>query len=800
MDTTHCHVCGTGGEALFSEQNNPHEVLRCGRDCQRDYHGLLDAPIKVMPNPKAHSLLFRSTAFYRDSAALLRSLKRDDVFAFLSLSHYGQQAAVNPILFKAEGDWNRIAQYMGLIPNFSRMMDPHDHYDIWDKFFASMLELAPGFGAPFTDRSGKHVITSKADMLRYYPEMRPYLEMKDKVLFVRLYISAIQSAILSVPHSLDASTAGWRGYSPITVPNSLSQDLMRYQTGERITNWGLGSVSLHHALSSGFANLDKACCMMFIHFPAGFPIMMLTSDKDDKAFPSIPTPWRQMEILLPAGTIFQIGAPMGRLAYQPYNKGGGTQTYHVETREVWIVGLAHNKGYVDKAKRFRIVSSPQKTKKKKKTNTRRAREARLKRLIITGYHQTSAAAAQNIVATQVMFMGKTGYAGGGIYFASDPRATQRKAVSKGVILKASVLLGKSKTIYAADGNITFESLRKEGYDSIFLLLPSGPEYVVYNSDQVRNITIYTGDPNSGVGLRLLEATAAPFAYRQHAFYRASMERLQWLKANDIFAYLCLAHYGNSTVINRVMFDLRGDWEAPITDAMLPFLKEDSYQTYFAYFIERITVPTPLTDPSGTQVVSNESLLMHYYPAVLPYLMLLDPVRFVRLYMSAIQSAILGVAIGNNPPMTWSWRGYKAIASSGRSLAMNPSAYKQGETVTNWGLTSISLEEKVAVSFSGFAESCCMMVVLVPSSFPIFLFSADQTDTAFPALPTPFREVEVLLPAGTRFRIGKNLGKRRYEPSPGIVYMIDTIEVMVLDVVPVRGYITPQKRAAWVASQ
>jgi hypothetical protein len=797
MDVSHCHVCGNGNVSLFQEEDaNPHQVVLCGEDCQRSYHGLATIAANPIVNPKAHSMAFRSSAFYRDSAKLLRSLKRDDVFAFLSLSHYGQQSAVNPILFKVEGNWKRMGQFMKLVPNFSRMLDPKDPYDIWDKFFASMLQLAPGFGAPFTDRSGKHVIVSKADLLRYYPEMRPYLEMRDKVLFVRLYISAIQSAILSVPHSLDTSVAGWRGYSPIQVPNSLSQNLMVYKTGDRITNWGLGSVSLHHALSSGFADLDKTCCMMFIHFPAGFPIFMLTSDKDDKQFPSIPTPWRQMEILLPAGTIFQIGNPMGKLLYQPYNKGG--KSFAIDTREVFIVGLDRNRGYIDKAKRLKIVGN---TGAKPVVHKGKGRKARLFKYVQTLYHQTSPEAAKNIIATQTMLPGKAGYAGAGIYFADNPQSTYWKAAGgKGVILQATVLLGNSKTIFAADKDITWQTLQddKSGpYDSVFLILGSGVEHVVYKSDQVRDIRLF--QPKINEDLRLVEAVVQTHFYRQQPFYHASAEHILFLKKHDIFAYLCLALYGFSPGINKVMFALKGNWSTAALGGPSA-LAYDVYANQFKHIIEP-QIAHPLTDKTGTQVINTREALVRYYPEIQPYLRITDSTLFSRLYMSAIRSAIMGTPRSRDPPLTYSWRGYKPVPIAG-SLALNPSAYKEGEIMINWGVTSVSVQENVAANFGGFDQACCMMVVLIPSEFPIFLLTSDETDATYPTLPTPYREIELLLPAGTRFRIGRHLGQKPYTPRAafGQQYMLDTIEVHVIGISKINSYIPSKKRAEWAAKQ
>jgi serine/threonine protein kinase len=128
------------------------------------------------------------------------------------------------------------------------------------------------------------------------------------------------------------------------------------------------------------------------------------------------------------------------------------------------------------------------------------RKERLKKYVKTLYHQTNAEAAKAIVASQHFRLGSTGYAGGGIYFTDSPEATEFKAHSKGVIIKADVFLGNSKTIYEKDTTITFEKLLREGVDSIFLIRPTGAEYVVYNSDQVKNVRYM--DENDVLNLEL----------------------------------------------------------------------------------------------------------------------------------------------------------------------------------------------------------------------------------------------------------------------------------------------------------
>lgn len=119
--------------------------------------------------------------------------------------------------------------------------------------------------------------------------------------------------------------------------------------------------------------------------------------------------------------------------------------------------------------------------------SKRNRQERLKKYVKTLYHQTSPEAAKAIIASQQFRLGASGYAGGGIYFTDDAETTNYKAHSKGVVIKADVLLGNAKTIYGKDESITFDKLLREGFDSIFLIRPTGAEYVVYNSDQVRNV-------------------------------------------------------------------------------------------------------------------------------------------------------------------------------------------------------------------------------------------------------------------------------------------------------------------------
>lgn len=106
----------------------------------------------------------------------------------------------------------------------------------------------------------------------------------------------------------------------------------------------------------------------------------------------------------------------------------------------------------------------------------------------TLYHQTSPQAAEAILASGRMRRGDAGLAGSGIYFAESPSETQQKAHQHGVVLQATVRLGRMKDVRSADSSATFASLQQEGFDSVRILgRPSGTEYVVYNYDQVTDI-------------------------------------------------------------------------------------------------------------------------------------------------------------------------------------------------------------------------------------------------------------------------------------------------------------------------
>lgn len=112
------------------------------------------------------------------------------------------------------------------------------------------------------------------------------------------------------------------------------------------------------------------------------------------------------------------------------------------------------------------------------------------------YHVTEH--GESIQAHGEMYRGGSGALGGGIYFASSAEEATRKAESKGWLVKAKVLTGKSKLVEVSFlKSITcffnkwnYSSLQRHGFDSVEAQgFKSGPEYIVYNKDQVEILEV-----------------------------------------------------------------------------------------------------------------------------------------------------------------------------------------------------------------------------------------------------------------------------------------------------------------------
>jgi len=120
---------------------------------------------------------------------------------------------------------------------------------------------------------------------------------------------------------------------------------------------------------------------------------------------------------------------------------------------------------------------------------------------VTLYHKTSEESGRKIAASKTMRPGSQGMFGAGIYFCRRPSDCDGKAHFKGVLIKATVQLGRSLVCRKPAPKLSMAAVRKN--DCISGFAPGGPggkrdarhcvsldEYVVYESWQVRRIEIH----------------------------------------------------------------------------------------------------------------------------------------------------------------------------------------------------------------------------------------------------------------------------------------------------------------------
>ena len=112
------------------------------------------------------------------------------------------------------------------------------------------------------------------------------------------------------------------------------------------------------------------------------------------------------------------------------------------------------------------------------------------------YHVTDAPSARAIEESGVMLRGRSNCLfGSGIYFAKTADIAARKARSSGAVVTAEVDLGRSYLPEAGDATLGFRKLQTMDFDSVHgRAAPLGPlrfhdEYVVYNADQVRVVSV-----------------------------------------------------------------------------------------------------------------------------------------------------------------------------------------------------------------------------------------------------------------------------------------------------------------------
>ncbi len=119
------------------------------------------------------------------------------------------------------------------------------------------------------------------------------------------------------------------------------------------------------------------------------------------------------------------------------------------------------------------------------------------------YHQTSRDSTRAIIKSGNMRVGSVGTAGGGIYFAHNEQDT-RKALHRGFVFMCHVKLGVTwdigKRRNCGDfrpefGKLDYKTLQTRDHpaDSVALETDSGPELVVYHSDQVELVMVRACD-------------------------------------------------------------------------------------------------------------------------------------------------------------------------------------------------------------------------------------------------------------------------------------------------------------------
>jgi len=115
--------------------------------------------------------------------------------------------------------------------------------------------------------------------------------------------------------------------------------------------------------------------------------------------------------------------------------------------------------------------------------------------VLTLYHQTSREIAE-LILKSAFKVGTQGWCGGGIYFATDPAATETKAIGpdshKGFLIEAKVDVGHVLQMNSTcDRQMSGTKLWAQHYDSIRFDPGDGEEYVVYESNRVVSMKAYS---------------------------------------------------------------------------------------------------------------------------------------------------------------------------------------------------------------------------------------------------------------------------------------------------------------------
>jgi hypothetical protein len=296
--------------------------------------------------------------FYKASRTALENAKQNAMFTWLCLQSYMTSPLINSILFRVNGDWTAFDQRFGNViethARVAKYADPDDPYNIFNTFFKAMLLESAQVKKYLYDRSGRHKILDEASLRKYYPEVIPFLDMRDKAVFTLSYVAAIQNIIMSIPRLINTVDT-FRGYVPLGIPDTLTLNVDDLRVGQKIVTWGFMSVSLNSQIAADF--IDKrskgSCCMLRVVIPSNEIAFLIQSASGDRRFPRNLAPFHgEEEILLPAGTVVKVLSLKGYKSY----KNSQSELVTVKTAKVVIVGVKKPK--LPKAKSPQIYEDP----------------------------------------------------------------------------------------------------------------------------------------------------------------------------------------------------------------------------------------------------------------------------------------------------------------------------------------------------------------------------------------------------------------------------------------------------------
>jgi len=254
------------------------------------------------------------------------------------------------------------------------------------------------------------------------------------------------------------------------------------------------------------------------------------------------------------------------------------------------------------------------------------------------------------------------------------------------------------------------------------------------------------------------------SFRERGFYKVSVKKLNYMRQNDIFAWMCIQSYMTSPFINTLLFKVQGDLtrfdqrffdigkEKPnihqVYDPLDPY---NIFKTFFKSCLVRAKqLGKPLTNPRDkNKEILTQTDMIRAYPEMGFPLTMFDKAEFTRKYVLAIQNAIFTIPPLERP--VYAWRGYAPI-NLPDTMAQDVRALYIGQEITNWAFMSISFDPRIASMFVKQELHCCTLRIHIPPKFSAFMISSDSSDHNFPKNLTPWTEQEILLAVGCVFRV------------------------------------------------